>query len=38
MIQHSNLRRAYFSFIMSIANANLTEVFYSESTFSSFIC
>lgn len=32
MIQHSNLRRAYFSFILSITSANLQEVFYSESS------
>ncbi|KAM0750236.1 Exportin-T [Meredithblackwellia eburnea MCA 4105] len=30
MIQHSNLRRAYFSFILSITSANMQEVFYSE--------
>lgn len=35
MIQHSNLRRAYFGFLISIAQANLTEVFYSESALPS---
>ncbi|KAG0654816.1 pre-tRNA nuclear export protein [Rhodotorula mucilaginosa] len=30
MVQHSTLRRAYFNFILSIAGANLQEVFYSE--------
>lgn len=34
MVQHSTLRRAYFNFILSIAGANLQEVFYSESTLS----
>ncbi|KAI5478878.1 Exportin-T [Pseudohyphozyma bogoriensis] len=29
-IQHSNLRRAYFNFILSITSANLQEVLYSE--------
>ena len=31
MVQHSTLRRAYFNFILSIAGANLQEVFYSDS-------
>ncbi|BGP35706.1 pre-tRNA nuclear export protein [Rhodotorula toruloides] len=30
MIQHSELRRAYFNFILSIVSVNLQEVFYSE--------
>ncbi|GAA5960825.1 hypothetical protein JCM21900_002296 [Sporobolomyces salmonicolor] len=29
-LQHSHLRRAYFNFILTIAGANLQEVFYSE--------
>jgi hypothetical protein len=30
-VQHSQLRRAYFNFILSITAANMQEVFYSES-------
>ncbi|GAA5993378.1 hypothetical protein JCM11641_008430, partial [Rhodosporidiobolus odoratus] len=30
MVQHSTLRRAYFSFILSVCGANLQEVMYSE--------
>lgn len=33
-VEHSTLRRAYFTFILSIASANLQEVFYSESALS----
>lgn len=30
-VLHSQLRRAYFSLILAIANANLQQVFYSQS-------
>lgn len=31
VVQHSQLRRAYFNFILSITSANMQEVFYSDS-------